>query len=214
MDQTRASFRRTGVSSGRPNKGPLRYRPGTTSMPLSFGWHLVAEVADAFLELHFGLINDKYNDTTASEYYHGDLHGANLMFRYPGAYKDYPDFVIADLGTTKHLAAGSDDEEAIEFYKQQTRDAGDLGCAIYSLIRPVGDSNLSAALALLSDFKSNDSDVDDGNERWSNMLSNVRGEALEKRKALYKPLPPALARNPLPDFVSDEDLSNVYTDLQ
>lgn len=187
--------------------------PGTSDLPLSFGWHLLAEAADAFLELHFGFV-DNVQKPDAVQYAHTDLHGENAMFRYPGAFNDYPDLVVSDLGCAVPYPTRGKENDVLDFYKLQVEDTSSLGNTLDTIMQSYGNADLLTAFQTLIGFKSVIQDVHESNQRRLSMLLEVRALAQLKRGQQYQPLSADLARNPLESTVNNQRLLNFYPALQ
>lgn len=189
---------------------------GTCRLPLSFGWHLIAEMATSMLELYFGIVGDELIPNSL-QYTHGDLNSENMMLRYSGAYKDYPDIVIMDFGKCETLADDDDEDTAYFFFKKQ---ADEVEYAATELEENIlkgmtdRDPGLTEALQKMYMFTFEEDDVDNSNQRLSDILLEVRDEALQRRAETYSPLPVDMASNPLEKVVSDEKLLEVFPQLQ
>ena len=106
-----------------------------TTVPEGLLWHIIAQLTETLLALNFGIINgEKNNDLDIVA--HCDLHGNNVMLRWPGkAFGDYPDVIITDFGLSIRMASDMADKERADLmYRCQIRDLTHLMDVLWTLI--------------------------------------------------------------------------------
>lgn len=179
--------------------------PAPYTMPPSFGWHVIGEAAEAFLELHFGIVKNILTPGT-SRYVHYDTHGGNLMFRYPGAYEDYPDFVLGDLGGARPLDSQEESSYNYQLYDHQVNDWHDAVAQLEILIKAIGNAELTETWKQLALFQFKREHTSLHNAPFQEYLIEVRDEARRMRALTYEELPPEIASNPITERITDENL--------
>jgi hypothetical protein len=206
-------------SKTRAVKGKSRWFRNKTDVhipPVAFGWHLIHQLAEAFLELHFGMVSGS-SIRGSARYVHGDLHGSNLMFRLPTSSQGYPDLVIIDLGRVTTLQEGPGDKT--DFYRAQAMDVVMGGLAIKPILSGImgnmsaDDAQLAIAFDRLSDCFPQESSIGNGNRRLERLLIELRDEASERRRALYQPLHAETASYLAEELMTDDELLEKLTQL-
>lgn len=172
--------------------------------PDAFRWHVIQHLTEGFLQLHFGIVNGIYNPDIG-RYVHHDISKKNLMFRYPGSFKDYPDLVIIDLGRARKLDHGRGDFS--DQFKAQAQDVAAAAQAVRQIVQASSPAakELGDALNRLLTYAANGT-VADENERLKKTLLDLRKKSLKRREKLYRPLEQEIISQLTKKLVSDRDL--------
>lgn len=183
-----------GVLSSVERKGNDTYWGGIpyNFVPVSFGWHLILQLTEALLMLHFGE-KDGQEDERWPMYTHNDIHQNNLLFRGgKGAFKDYPDIVIIDFGKVKTLRTQATDQKRTDFFEAQHFD---MKRAISNVVDYAFPEDV-ALNGVYNDLR--DLDIQKGankNQALKEWMGRLRTRCLEEREKQYEPLAPALVRH-------------------
>lgn len=167
--------------------------------PASFGWHLILQLTEALLALHFGDKGGKQSKRWPM-YTHNDTHINNMLFRSgaAGEFKDYPDVVLIDFGRAKKLDCHTD--RAAFFEAQRT----DIKLVISSIVNY--GFRLDQPLQDLWD-EIRDLDIQkgaDNNQVLKSWMRELRTRASCERERLYEPLHPDVVNH----FQLQETMSN------
>lgn len=164
--------------------------------PAAFGWHLIHQLTDALLTLHFG-DKDGKESRTWPMYAHNDAHLNNMLFRSgPGAYKTYPDIVLVDFGTaqkwntrvnrTEFFEAQRADMERVMYYVYQSFDWAD------ELFEEIRDLDIQKGV--------------NGNEVLKLWMRSLKDRAFQERNNSYVPLHDDAFQHFQNGSISDADL--------
>lgn len=229
--------------SGRSMAGWIHYnshRPqGNLIPPVGLAWHMMSQLCQSFLELHFGL-KVPQRDVTG-RFAHKDIKADNMMLRPSGAYEDYPDLVLIDLGIATRVkkdteypsfrtnpdgtfvlnAQGeriwlpSNDRDSHSQVKD-LNDAGDvLMEAFRDLPRDIGD-NLEVLQTIQEEMRSFSSKIlEEPDRTLYRHLMNLRDRASRRRDDLHQPLPDDIKTSIRAgtQIVSDDDLKSAFPEL-
>ncbi|CZT21967.1 uncharacterized protein RCC_12170 [Ramularia collo-cygni] len=178
--------------------------PPTTTRPppppqVSLGWHILFQLAEAFLALHFGYKGQGFlpGSSKRRTFAHSDLSMSNIMFRPRGIYRDYPDVVLVDLGNVVEFT--SEDEGGIPSPSSsssrrialQSRDVLAAVRILTSIFNRTGN------IPLRNTLERHIFSTSTGNGKTSNFqtsaeylqyLIDMRDEAFRERERLYEPL--------------------------
>lgn len=160
--------------------GPL----GST-IPAGLLWHMLAQIGEALLFLHFGIVNGER--VAESPLRHGDLHCGNIMFAARQGYGNYPDTLIADFGMSKTEAEFiSDGRSVADLHKHQICDLIGLVPFLWSLADKADNDKirLTKILGSIEDVK-----VTEGNRELRIFLQGLVKLAKYNRQARYEDLP-------------------------
>ncbi|KAF2163681.1 hypothetical protein M409DRAFT_57181 [Zasmidium cellare ATCC 36951] len=174
------------------------------TIPEGFLWHILAELTETLLALNFGIINgQESHDQDIMAHY--DLHGGNVMLRWPGkTYGNYPDVIITDFGLGIAMDSDMADKERAEMmYQIQIRDLNHIMEFLWTLMCKSDDNSetlLRVFNALYGVGKSPE------NKRMKRRLEIVLKEAKVRRENMYKELPDAWIQYLSRPTVSDKEL--------
>ncbi|CZT22215.1 uncharacterized protein RCC_08084 [Ramularia collo-cygni] len=168
--------------------------------PVSFGWHLVLQVTQGLLALHFGDKNGK-ECRSWPMYTHGDTHPKNLLFRGgTGQYKDYPDAVLIDFGRTQKL--GSHTDRAAFFRAQHA----DVKLAIHFIVKTQWARDLDLRTICSEIWELDIQEGVDNNRILKSWMKDLRLRAFRERERLYIALHPDVIEHFQQEMISENEL--------
>lgn len=160
-----------------------------TPAPKAFGWHLVLQLTEALLALHFG-DKDGQQSNSWPMYSHNDIHQHNMLFRNAlGDFGNYPDVVLIDFGRVQKLGGLTD--RAAFFETQHTN--------MKRVVSSVADYGFGSVQAL-QDLSGEIRDLDiqkgvDDNRILKQWMRELRTRAIRERDRLYEPLHPDIVKH-------------------
>lgn len=187
-------------------------RLGST-IPADLLWHFIAQVTEALLFLHFGIVNGKKipGHKLAA---HRDLHGKNMMLRWPGnTCGNYPDIVIVDFGRAEILDPNEVDKAKINFmYRNQIDDAVRFALHLEIFLVNKADNSEQSLRRVVQGLA--DVQKSTKNQRLRLQLTRAMNVAKRRREAEYKDLPDAWIQYLSRPAVSDEELEAFLRQLK
>lgn len=167
--------------------------------PVAFGWHILLQLTEALLGVHFG-VNDGQPIPNWHMFAHRDIHPNNMLFRGGrGAFKDYPDIALIDFGRAQRL----DQRQRVNFFKAQ-RD--DIKQVIQYLVLHAWKTD-SAFNGLWDQLLEMDlKDGAENNQVLKKWMEDLRDRARRERDNLYVPLHRDVVQHFEQEAISEDDL--------
>lgn len=189
--------------------------------PASLAWHMLFQLSEVCLALHFGYTSGKGFVPNFQKFAHTDIAPRNIMFRTKGSFEDYPDIVLVDFGSAEKVLTKATDG-VMRYpvnYRGVDHQAVDLKNGVNAVERIFAgllerDERLKETLGKFSKWRPDDDDST-ADDSLLKCLIQLRDQAWKARKRCYEPLPAKIVQyfEERAEVVSDKQLGHVFPDL-
>lgn len=172
------------------------------TIPAGLLWHMIAQLTQALLFLNFGIVNGK-RLPGFQNMAHCDLHGGNILFRYPGQYGNFPDIVVADFGVAQLEPSAGPDTPV--FLKRQIADIERICEWLMTFVSKADRDHVMLKMAY---EKLDRVPVSRGNANLQNLLQGLLDFSKNRREIFYLDLPESWVQYFSRSAVSDDEFED------